>query len=82
MTLKQVRHSKKMVKEKNLSVQQKEKGLISLIEDSKILKFSKDLILKYSNQLKVIQQELKRDREKLLKFNRVRKGGMKNDRNM
>ncbi len=52
----------------NLSIQQREKALIVLIEDAKILGFNMNLTQKYHRQLKDIQEEIQRDKDKRTQF--------------
>ena len=52
----------------NLSIQQQEKALIVLIEDAKILGFNMNLTQKYHRQLKDIQDEIQRDKDKRTQF--------------
>ena len=63
-----------MTKQIILSIQQREKALIDLIQDGETMKFNKDLLEMYKTQLKEIQEEIKRDREALLNFNRIERG--------
>ncbi len=57
-----------------LSTQQRGKALIELITDAREKGFNEELIQKYKAQLKEIQEELKRDKERKLNFNRVKRG--------
>ena len=57
-----------MSKPIQLSNQQREKGLINLIEDAKKLGFNGDLIKGYEQQLNAVQEILKQDKEKKAQF--------------
>jgi len=63
-----------MSKQIVLSIQQREKALISLISDGETLGFNKPLLDNYKRQLKEIQEQIKKDKEKLLKFNTIERG--------
>jgi hypothetical protein len=54
---------------KNISVYEKEKELIKLIEDTEKLEFNPKLIQKYKTQLSEVQQEIKLRKERKKKFN-------------
>lgn len=58
-----------MSKSKQITIQQREKGLLELIKDAKELGFNGDLIRGYKAQLNQVQAELKRDKEKSKSFN-------------
>lgn len=55
------------------TTKQREKNLIFLIEDSKELKFNFNIIKSYSNQLKEIQEEIKKDEDKK-KYFKIKNG--------
>ena len=57
-----------MIIKTTLSIQQQEKALIVLIEDAKILGFNMNLTQKYNRQLKDIQDEIQRDKDKRTQF--------------
>lgn len=63
-----------MKNKKTLTIQQREKALIELIKDSENLGFNGDLIKEYKIQLKEIQEDIKREKERLLKFNIIERG--------
>ena len=50
---------------KQLTIKQREDRLIELIKDAKELRFNKDLIQNFKNQLNQIQAEIKADKEKM-----------------
>jgi len=63
-----------MAKQIQLSIQQREKGFIDLIKDGEEMGFNKQLLDGYKQQLTGIQEELKKDKEKVLLFNKVERG--------
>lgn len=62
----------KMVKQKQMTIQQREKGLIELIKDAEELGFNGSLIKGYKTQLTQVQAEIKWDKEKSKSFNSER----------
>jgi len=53
---------------KDISLKQREKRLIELIEDAKELKFKSKVVKQYEAQLKEVQAEIKADKEKKSKL--------------
>ncbi len=63
-----------MNKQIKLSIQQRTNNLVELVEYAREQKFDKALIKKYEIQLKELQEEINRDKERKLNFNKVKKG--------
>ena len=65
-----------MGKQTALTLKQRETGLKDLIKDGKEMGFNKQLLNGYEQQLTGIQEELKRDSEKVKEFDshRVERG--------
>ena len=63
-----------MAKQIQLSIQQREKGFIDLIKDGEEMGFNKQLLDGYKQQLAEVQGQLKKDKEKVLLFNKVERG--------
>ena len=59
-----------MAKQIILSIQQREKGLINLIEDAQKLGFNGELIQKYKAQLSEVQSVIQADKDKKERFNK------------
>jgi hypothetical protein len=57
-----------------MSLQERKKNLIKLIEDAKSLGFVEKLILNYENQLKEIERELEQDKIKKSNLKRIERG--------
>ena len=68
-----------MAKQIQLSIQQREKGFIDLIKDGEEMGFNKQLLDGYKQQLAEVQGQLKKDKDKVLLFNKTERGLIQND---
>lgn len=62
------------MKDKQLSIFEREKGLKNLVADAEKLGFESSLIEKYKQQLNEVRGEIEREKERKLNFNRVERG--------
>ena len=58
-----------MGKHKEITIYQREKELVDLIEDARELNFNPSLLQKYEKQLSGIQAELQKEKDKKNRFN-------------
>jgi hypothetical protein len=62
------------MRNKQLSIFEREKELKNLIADAERLGFESSLIEKYKSQLLEVQAELQRDKDKKVKFKELERG--------